>query len=581
MFMALWSARLPDGGASSAGLLCTCLVGALLNACFHFRLAALRRSAVTQGREPEWLKRIFFLTDPLFLAMVFHLTGGAASPLLPYAAWHAALNGGPLEPRGAIGYAAAVAASLAGVAFAACLPEGGRPFGKGLAGADLHPDAWAVLPIVLIFAGVLSAALLFVFSLLRHLRDSRRQLSDLQRALQPAKNKVELLNEVANITSSTLGLKPRIDFICSSVRELMGVKGVTVRLLDERTGKLELMSSCGLSPAYLNKGPVDATKSLAGVLRGEPHFVADAAQDPATQYPQEAVREGIVSILSFPLRGRQEVIGALRLYAGEKRQFTGEEMEFLSALAGQGAIFIENARIYERLKRQDDAKNELILMMTHELKGPLMAIQGFLEVMHKGYAGAVSEKQKALMERIQKRIESVLKISAELLDLYQWQTKGREAETAPISFKQQIQKVVDLYAGMALKKGVSLKLQLPEEDPLIQATEEEIEKILGNLITNAVKYTPAGGEVRVSLAVVEGRMHLRVKDTGIGISPEDIPEVFKEFFRTQTAKRMDPDGSGLGLPLVKRIVESMGGHLQMESIEGQGSEVTIRLPPRG
>lgn len=576
LFMALWSARLPDGGAASAGLLGTCLAGALLNVGFHFRLAALRRSAATPGREPEWLKRIFFLTDPLFLAAVFHLTGGAASPLLPYAVWHAALNGGPLEPRGAVGYAAAVAAGLAGVAFGGGLPEGRRSYGTGL-----PQDAWGVLPIVLVFAGVLAAALLFVFHLLRHLRDSRQRLSDLQRTLQPAKNRVELLNEVANITSSTLGLKPRIDFICSSVRELMGVKGVTVRLLDERTGKLELMSACGLSQAYLNKGPVDANKSLAGVLRGEPHFVADAAEDPATQYPQEAVREGIVSILSFPLQGRQKVIGALRLYAGEQRQFTGEEMEFLSALAGQGAIFIENARIYEALKRQDDAKNDLILMMTHELKGPLTAIQGFLEVMQKGYAGSVSEKQQELMERIQKRIESVLKISAELLDLYQWQTKGREAETPPISFKRQIQKVIDLYGGMALKKGVFLKLELPEEDPLIQATEEEVEKILGNLVANSVKYTPAGGEVCVSLAMVEGRLRLRVKDTGIGVSPEDIPSVFKEFFRTQRAKRMDPDGSGLGLPLVKRMVEGLGGRITMESIEGQGSEVTISLPPRG
>jgi signal transduction histidine kinase len=431
---------------------------------------------------------------------------------------------------------------------------------------------------VVLFAAVLSACLLFVSSLFRYLRESLLQISDLQRTLQPAKNKVERLNEVANITSSTLGLKPRIDFICSSVRELMDVKGVTVRLLDERTGKLELMSSCGLSPAYLNKGPVDADKSLAGVLRGEPQFVADATRDPSAQYPQEAAREGIVSILSFPLRGRKKIIGALRLYTGEKREFAAEEMDFLSALAGQGAIFIENARIYDALKRQDEAKSEFILMMTHELKGPLMAVQGFLEVMQKGYVGAVSEKQRELMERIRKRIDSVMGVSAELLDLYQWQTRGREVEAASISFNKQVQKAVDLYGGVAQEKSLLLKLELPEEDFRIQATEEETEKILGNLITNAIKYTPAGGEVCVSVTGVAGRIQLRVKDTGIGVAPEDVPKVFQEFFRTKRAKRMDPDGSGLGLPLVKRIVEGVGGEISMQSVEDQGSEVIATFP---
>jgi len=131
---------------------------------------------------------------------------------------------------------------------------------------------------------------------------------------------------------------------------------------------------------------------------------------------------------------------------------------------------------------------------------------------------------------------------------------------------------------VAQKKGLSLEPELPEEDYLVQATEEEVEKILGNLITNAIKYTPAGGEVCVSLATVAGRMQLRVKDTGIGVASEDVPKIFKEFFRTQRAKRMDPDGSGLGLPLVKRIVEGLGGDITMESVEDQGSEVIVTLP---
>jgi signal transduction histidine kinase len=512
------------------------------------------------------------------LGVLFHLTGGGASPLLIYALFHATLSGSPLEPRVALLYAVAVAASLCVAVLGEWFSATSRAGGPATPGPGLQEDPWGVGWTVVIFTTVLAIVLQFVSSIFNRLRENLRQLSDLQSTLQPAKNQLERLNEIANITSSTLGLQPRIDFICRSVREIMGVKGVTVRLLDERTGKLELMSACGLSSAYLNKGPVDADKSLAGVLRGEPQFVADATRDPSTQYPQEAAREGIVSILSFPLRGRKKVIGALRLYTGVTRRFTPEEIEFLSALAGQGAIFIENARIYDALKRQDEAKNEFILMMTHELKGPLMAVQGFLEVMQKGYVGAVSDKQRELMERIQQRIESVMGVSTELLDLYQWQTRGREAEVASISFTQQVQKAIDLYGVVAQKKGLFLRLESPEEDFRISATEEDIEKVLSNLITNAIKYTPAGGEVCVSLAGVAGRVQLRVKDSGIGVASEDIPNVFKEFFRTPRAKRVNPDGSGLGLPLVKRIVEGLGGDITMLSVEDQGSEVIVTFP---
>jgi signal transduction histidine kinase len=578
MLTALWGSRLLHTQFPTAGVLGTGLAAALLNVGFHFRLAVLRRSAGPERPETEWLTRIFFVSDPVFVGVLFHLTGGAASPLLPYAVLHATLSGGPLEPRGALLYGVAVAAGLAGTSFGEWLPAAYRGHGFSIPGAGLHQSPWGVGWMVALFTAVLAASLLSFSCLFRHLRENLLQLSELQGTLQPAKNRLELLNEVANITSSTLGLKPRLDFICGSVRELMGVKGVTVRLLDERTGKLELVSSCGLSAAYLNKGPVDADKSLAGVLKGEPQFVADAAHDPSTQYPREAAREGIVSILSFPLHGRKKIIGALRLYTGEQREFTVDEMDFLSALAGQGAIFIENARIYDALKRQDEAKNEFILLMTHELKGPLMAIQSFLEVMQRGYAGAVSEKQRELLERIQKRIEAVMGVSAELLDLYQWQTKERETEVASFSLKKQVQKVFELYEAVAHEKGLSLKLQLPEEDPHIEASEEEIEKILGNLIANAVKYTPAGGEIRVSLTRFAGRIQLRVKDTGIGVAAEDIPRVFQEFYRTRRAKRMDPSGSGLGLPLVKRIVEGLGGDIVMESVEDQGSEMIVTFP---
>jgi signal transduction histidine kinase len=397
----------------------------------------------------------------------------------------------------------------------------------------------------------------------------------LQKNIEAVNKKLELLNKVAKATSSTLGLRPRLDYICSSIKELMGVKGVTLRLLDERTNKLELVSSCGLSRAYLRKGPVDADRSLARALRGEPHLVLDVTTDPSIQYPGEAMKEGLVSVLSYPLKGREKVIGTLRLYTGERREFSQEEMALLSALAGQGAIFIENAKIYDALEKQDEAKNEFILLMTHELKGPLMAIQGFLEVMLKGYVGTLTEKQIEIIERIEGRIESVLGISTGLLDIYQWQSKGGEVRQRAISLNQQIQRAVDLFKAMANEKGLTLTFQLPEEDVTLTGTEEELEKIFNNLISNAIKYTPSGGRISISLSTLGSRIELRIKDTGIGISSEDMPRIFREFYRSKGAKKMDPNGRGLGLAFVKKIVESLGGVITVNSEEGKGTEFVI------
>lgn len=389
-----------------------------------------------------------------------------------------------------------------------------------------------------------------------------------------ARRKLELLYRVAKDTSYTLGLKARLDYICRSVGELMAVKGVTLRLLDEKTNKLELMSSYGLSDVYLDKGPVDADRSLARVLKGEPHAVLDVSGDPSVQYPREAVREGLVSMLSFPLRGRDRVIGTLRLYSSQRREFSAEEMDFLAALAGQGAIYIENAKIYEALKRQDEAKGEFIMLMTHELKAPLTAIQGFLNVMRKGYAGTMTPKQLELVGRIERRIKSALAVSAALLDIYQWESRGKEARWVPVAINRQIGRTVDLFEGVAREKGLTLTAECPPEEVTLMATEEDIEKILNNLVTNAIKYTAAGG-VWIGLSASENRVVLRVADTGMGIAPEDRPRIFDQFFRSRKAKAVDPEGRGLGLPFVKKIVESLGGRIEVSSEEGKGTQFSL------
>jgi YesN/AraC family two-component response regulator len=166
----------------------------------------------------------------------------------------------------------------------------------------------------------------------------------------------ETFAEIKTAISSTLNLKEVLDRIVQGVVKVMRVKGSTLSLLDKKGKKLRIFASHGLSKEYVNKGPLDSSKSLAeSVLEGKQIWVEDAFRDTRVQYPQEAIREGIKSILSLPLPVRNKVIGVLRVYTAEPRKFSDEESRFLHGFAEQVSYAIVNARTYEDVKDEYEA----------------------------------------------------------------------------------------------------------------------------------------------------------------------------------------------------------------------------------
>ena len=562
----------------AASIFFLCIPVALLNTLFHYHFFLLKKATFLNTKVVDKSTYLQFGVDWIFIAFLFHYTGGIASPLLFYFLFHVILSGVLLERWAYFTYTTLIAVTITVLAFLELLGYLHHFYGSSFISKETQKNPFFVVMLLLFFHTVLFISGSFVTKLLKRLRERILQLLDLHQKLELTNQKLELLNKVARETTSTFGLKPRLDYLCDNIRYSMGVKGVAIRLLDEKTNRLELVSSFGLSETYVKKGPVDADRSLARALKGEVHHVLDASVDPSVQYPKEARKEGIVSMLSLPLKGRNRVIGTLRLYSSERRIFAQEEVAFLSSLANQGAVSIENAKVYDALQRQDEAKKEFIMLTTHELKGPLMAIQGLLEVMLKGHVGTLMQKQKELVERMYRRIESVLGLSAELLNMYQWQSRGIDVSCALISIKEQLQRAVDLFRVMAEEKGLTITVVLPDKDLTIMGTEEDMEEVLNNLITNAIKYTPIGGSIFVGLSASESQVIMRVKDSGIGISSEDLPKIFNEFFRTKEAKMIDPDGTGLGLPFIKKIVESLGGTIRANSEKGKGTEFIITFP---
>jgi GAF domain-containing protein len=160
---------------------------------------------------------------------------------------------------------------------------------------------------------------------------------------------LRIFQEISKTISTTLAVEQRLKLLAQGVVKALEVKGCTIRLLDDTGEHLELVASHGLSDEYVNKGAVTADKSLSDALTGQVVVVKDATSDPRVQYPEAAKKEGIASIVSIPIIVREKVIGVLRLYTAQERDFSREEMDFTNALAEQGGLEIENARLFQQV----------------------------------------------------------------------------------------------------------------------------------------------------------------------------------------------------------------------------------------
>jgi GAF domain-containing protein len=171
----------------------------------------------------------------------------------------------------------------------------------------------------------------------------------------------QLFRDVCKVVNSSLDLEEVLKLITENIVRLINVKACTIFLLDKSRNKLDVSASHGVSEAYLKKGPLDADKSIAETLEGKIVLIPDTSADSRVQYPEEAQREGIASLLSVPITVKGRIIGVLRIYTSEQRSFLDDEYELISGLADMGGIAIDNARMYDHLK----AEHEKLIDETH------------------------------------------------------------------------------------------------------------------------------------------------------------------------------------------------------------------------
>ena len=229
-------------------------------------------------------------------------------------------------------------------------------------------------------------------------------------------------------------------------------------------------------------------------------------------------------------------------------------------------------------RRRDQLKSEFVSMVAHEIRSPMNTVLTQLKVLLDGLAGDLTEKQAEILSRTSERITALVNLSNELLDLARIESGLITHEKEMVNLKEIITLQANFHGNRAQEKGIELNLEpLPELPPLL-ANRQNLDEVISNLIDNAIKYTPEGGRVTISAEADDGTVRIKVSDTGFGISVEDQQRIFDRFYRVKNSKTRRITGTGLGLPIVKRIVEAHHGWIDVISSPDEGSTFQVSLP---
>jgi len=378
------------------------------------------------------------------------------------------------------------------------------------------------------------------------------------------------LDWALRVTEADVGLEAVI------VETEDGVRGL--RFLANRGYPEEWLAAHEEEPWPLEQGIIGRV-----VRTGNPELVEDVEGD--LDYAQ--IVPGMVSQLTVPIRREEQIIGVIVLESSQQGCLNQEALELVTRLADHAAIAIENARLFEQVRRANDAKTEFVSFVSHELKQPMTSIKGYTDLLVKGAAGELNDAQRSFLETVRSNVDRMNMLVSGLLDVSRIESGRIRLEFRDVSIKQVIEDALRTVRGQIEVKQQTLEVDIPSDLPLVRADQGRLVQVLTNLVSNAHKYTPEGGGIAVRAqrwadvrGVVErdGFVLCSVTDTGIGMSPENQERLFTKYFRADDPAVRSVAGTGLGLVITKSLVELHGGEIWVKSDVGKGSTFSFTIP---
>ncbi|MFZ5569374.1 MAG: ATP-binding protein [Thermodesulfobacteriota bacterium] len=513
--------------------------------------------------------------DLLALGWMIHFTGGIHSPFLFFILLHVIIAGILLSPASCFIYGLMILTVLGLIIYfqyIGVLAVQPVLFHNTL--ASPRPEMPQTLFLFAIDAALVLITAALTTSIKIGLRIKGRELLIASRDLEANNRKLNALYEMVKDMGSRTGLQELMDSATRNGVRIMGVKACAIKLLDDQRKKLRFASVYGLSGDYIAKGAVDVEKSVINrkIIEGQVVAVGRIQEQDQFQYPEDIQKEGIASMVCLPLRVEKMIFGVFCVYSDVSDAFAESDIRFFTLMSDLTALAIENLR-------SELNKTWFFQKTAHQLRSPMNAVHSMLRTLRKSSPGNGDFQREETIARCEKRLEVLGTMVGDLLGLGIHRAGSDPKKFHPVHIGQVVERLLPMYRTQAGEKGIAIEYAIQEPLPAVMGDDSLFEDLFGNLISNAVKYTSRGGLIDIAIRTEgSGRIRWDIQDTGIGIPDEELPHLFTEFFRGQNAKAVTEEGTGLGLVIVKEILDQLNGTIQVTSTVGKGTCMTLRLP---
>ena len=292
---------------------------------------------------------------------------------------------------------------------------------------------------------------------------------------------------------------------------------------------------------------------------------------------QEPFIVGDVQML-VPMRYDNQTVGLLDIRADKNSPFQPDHAQFAGRLAGHAAVAIENARLHDKVRHANQDKADFVSYVAHELRTPMTSIRGYADMLAKELLGPLTPDQAKFIGTITRNAERMQILISDLQDITRIESDQLRLELKPTSLADALHEALQSTREKIKARSHQLTTEIPEDLPQVQADPKRLEQIVAELLRNGTKYTPEGGEIRVRVWLEDDYVHCTVSDSGVGISLKDQTRLFTKFFRSESPAIREMPGTGLGLFIVRHLIESQGGEIKVESQIDAGTAITFTVP---
>ena len=397
---------------------------------------------------------------------------------------------------------------------------------------------------------------------LRRERDTLTQnLITANEKLRDRVRELDTLYHVGKSVTSVLSRDELLKRIGDAIFYLTGAEEATILLVNEETGQLKTEIHQQRVEGEIKRPSRLSTKELI-------RRASTTGKSVGTDF-----------MFAAPLKVGHKIIGVF--LAGNRiseSSFSEHKQQLLLSLSDYAAIALENTHLYESVNKANRAKSEFVSLVAHELKQPMTAIRGYADMLVKGGAGSITSQQEQFVNAIRDSTQRMQTLIFDLQDISRMETGQMRLEKSPTDLRNVIKMAAREIKNPIESKSQNLALNVQNDLPLVEADPTRLMQIVTNLLSNAHKYTQEGGRIRVRAWQQDNMVRCAISDNGVGMTKEEQSKLFTKFFRAEAPGMESVPGTGLGLCIVKNLVEAQGGEINVKSEIGKGSTFAFSLP---